>query len=135
LKALAEIIISFFELAEAEGRELRRNVLVLLAAAAIFFAAAVMAIAGTLALLFALYRLISPSFGEIISLAATGAVSVLLSIAAGATMFRHINKNLVGKDMEDDQPDNRAPKEGDVPGGCEGEPAAVDGERQPGGND
>jgi hypothetical protein len=135
LKALAEIIISFFELAEAEGRELRGNALVLLAAAAIFFAAAIIATAGTLALLFALYRLMSPNFGEIISLAAAGAISLLLSIGASAALFRHINKNLGGKDADDGQPDDKGPKEGDVPGGREGEPAAVDGERQPDGND
>jgi membrane protein implicated in regulation of membrane protease activity len=93
LKALSEIIISFFELAEAEGRELRRNILVLLAVAASFFSAAVMAAAGMLALLFALYRAMSPLLGETASLAAAGAVSASIAIAAAIFGFKYANKD------------------------------------------
>jgi hypothetical protein len=104
LKAISEIIISFFELAEAEGRELRRNVLVLLAVAASFFSAAIMAAAGMLALLFALYRALSPRFGETASLAAAGAVSVLIAVTAAFFGFKYVNNNLQGESVDDDPP-------------------------------
>jgi hypothetical protein len=103
LKAISEIIISFFELAEAEGRELRRNVLTLLAAAAFFFWAAVMAVAGMLALLAALYRAMSPSFGETASLAAAGAVSVLIA-AVAVFGFTYVNDKNPPEGGGDDEP-------------------------------
>jgi uncharacterized membrane protein len=105
LKAISEIIISFFELAEAEGRELRRNVLVLLAVSASFFSAALMAVAGMLALLVALYRAVSPRFGETASLAAAGVVSVSIALAAAFFGFKYANKNLRGEDGDDELPE------------------------------
>jgi hypothetical protein len=133
LKALAEIIISLFELAEAEGRELRRNVSLLLAASSLFFAASVVAIAGALALMRALYRVMSPSFGEIASLAATGAVSIFVSAAACAAMLWHINKKPGGKD--DDKPDGPSAQNAAITDGGEGGLAEIDESRQPGGGD
>lgn len=104
MKAISEIIISLFELAEAEGRELRRNALMLFAAGTSFFMAAILAIAGILALLTALYRVMSPRFGEAVSLAAAGAISVSLSLAVAVSCFRYANKNRQREDGDDEQP-------------------------------
>lgn len=130
MKALAEIIISLFELAEAEGRELRRNISLLLAASALFFAASVVAIAGVLALMRALYRVMSPSFGEAASLAVTGAVLIFISTAACAAMLWHINKKPGGK--YDDKPDGQDAKNTAITDGGEGGLAEIDEPPQPG---
>ncbi|MDR1515153.1 MAG: hypothetical protein LBS45_05610 [Synergistaceae bacterium] len=133
MKAVAEIIISLFELAEAEGRELRRNVLILLAVGASFFTAAVLAIAGILALLFALYRVMLPHFGEAVSLAAAGAVCVSASLAVVVSGFKYVNKSLRREDGDDEQPEEPNEPQEECPdsGAGEGEAAAIDGERRP----
>ncbi|MDR3255149.1 MAG: hypothetical protein LBT31_06250 [Synergistaceae bacterium] len=83
LNGVSDVFLKFFELMEAEGRELRKNTAALLLGGVLFFVAGCLATAGAALILFGTYRLMLPTLGGALACLATGA----LALAAAASLF------------------------------------------------
>lgn len=78
MSRLTELALSFFDLAEAEGRELRKQTREVLRGAALFFSGALLLAVGVIAACFALYSALASVIGE--TLAALVAAVVLCAV-------------------------------------------------------
>jgi hypothetical protein len=79
LKSLADVIVSFFELVEAEGRALRESVLGICFAVVLFLIAGAFLVAGLLLAIAGLHVVISDALGVVRSYFATAAIVAVAS--------------------------------------------------------
>jgi hypothetical protein len=84
-KHLSEFIVRIMDLAEAEGRVLRRVVGRLGAALAVVLIAAALALAGCVLLMSALWLFVDHHHGPVWACLATGVVTLLLAAALAGT--------------------------------------------------
>jgi hypothetical protein len=103
LNAIARAIIGFFDLIEAEGRELRRIASFALLGAAILLLAGATAIIGFTFVAAAFYHFLLPMAGVTAALLATGAFGILVSIALFYLGFRSVNSNFTRKEAAGDE--------------------------------
>ena len=81
MKTLAELLVSFLELLEAEGRTLRDKTVRLFLAVTIFFIAGTLAIAGIVLIIVGIYRVLVPFIGAAAACFTLGGLILLASCA------------------------------------------------------
>ena len=136
MKFLAEAIVSFFDLVEAEGRALRKNVLGICFAVVLFLIAGVFVVAGFLLAVAGLHVAIANVYGAMTAYFATAAVTAVTAGLFFLLGFRVIARGAKREEVADNERDERNDAQGKEPGGDGGrsgqEPAApLDGEREP----
>ncbi|MCC8058736.1 phage holin family protein [Cloacibacillus sp.] len=93
MNRLTELVISFFELVEAEGRELRVQAQDVLRGAAMFFFGGVLLSAGVLTAVYALYLMLASRLGR-------PAAALIAALLLGAVGVALILKSPPAKDGE-----------------------------------
>jgi hypothetical protein len=91
VKSLADSIINFIELIEAEGRALRSNMIRFCFMAVFFIIAGVLTISGFVLLFSGLFNLVADAFGKLSAYFATGSACILISAALFAVGFSGIS--------------------------------------------
>lgn len=77
MKALAELLVSFLELLEEEGRTLREKTVRLFLAIVIFFIAAALAVTGLVLIVVGVFHFLTPLIGKTAAYFVLGGVSLL----------------------------------------------------------
>ncbi|MDR1482821.1 MAG: hypothetical protein LBI74_09360 [Synergistaceae bacterium] len=125
VKSLADSVISFIELIEAEGRALRGNMIRFCFLAVFFIIAGAMTISGFVLLFSGLFNLIAGAFGKLSAYFATGSACILISVVFFAIGLRGMSIRR-GRGEADFVDEWRA--EGDAPLKGEGESEALSGD-------
>ena len=99
METIANVVLSFFELVEAEGRVMRKNVVVLMECFLFMFLGVLLLFIGVIALSYALYACLSTLFGTIIA-AFVIAASVLASGFVMLTKARARSSSVLSKQEE-----------------------------------
>lgn len=81
MKTLAELLVSFLELLEAEGRTLRDKTVRLFLALTLFFIAGALAIAGIVLIIVGIYRFLETFIGAVAAYFTLGGLTLLASYA------------------------------------------------------
>jgi hypothetical protein len=131
VKSLADSIISFVELIEAEGRELRSNIVRFCFMAVFFIIAGVMTICGFVLLFNGLFNFVADTFGRLPAYFATGSSCILISAVLFAVGFSGISTKR--RERKVGFVDEWS-TEGHVPLGGKGEPEEVSGNDKPDGH-
>jgi hypothetical protein len=132
LKSLSEVIVSFFDLVEAEGRALRRSVLGICFAVVLFLIAGAFLVVAVLLAIAGLHVVISNVWGTVRACFATAAIAAAASyicLLIGLRIAAGNGAPKEQKEVTDDDNDEGHGNDGDR-GGQE-PPAPSDGEREP----
>jgi hypothetical protein len=100
LKSLADVIVSFFDLVEAEGRALRESVLGICFAVVLFLIAGAFLVAGLLLAIAGLHVVISNALGVVRSYFATAAIAAAASYIFLLLGFRVAGRNSAPKEQK-----------------------------------
>ncbi|MCD7876039.1 MAG: phage holin family protein [Cloacibacillus porcorum] len=98
MNRLTELVISFFELVEAEGRELREQAQGVLRGAAMFFFGGALLSAGVLTAVYALYLTLASRLGR----PAAALIAALLLGAVGAALILKSRPSAKGGEAQND---------------------------------
>jgi hypothetical protein len=129
VKSLADSVIGFIELMEAEGRALRKNVARLCFMAVFFIIAGIMTISGFALLFNGVFKIVADMLGRVSAFFVTGSACILVSVALFAAGFREMSAKRGEREDGDFVESWRT--EGDDPVGGKGEPEAISGDDKP----
>ena len=138
MEFLTDVIISLLDLLEAEGRSLKKNVLRLGLAVALYIVAGVLLITGALLLLAGLHSILAARFGATAAHFATGGMTVTLAaivfaVAVGIANKRESDVRGGGEDGRNEEEPAKGTGAGtrDSGGGGQGPLQAIDDRGQP----